>query len=224
MNIIKGLIIKDLLQLKNYKKTLLIFIVIFIFSSLSQNNSGNSLTMLSFIFTFGFGMFSISSFNYDEASKADRYILTLPVTRKDVVLAKYLFVVGSSLLGSVLGIFLVVVLASMSLLEMPSIGELLSLALGGLFGVSLILAIQIPCIFKWGAEKGRVQLFIVSAIMILLCGIMLTASKDMILLNSFSNIVDILNNFWFLILPLCIAGIYLISYKVSIKIYAQKEF
>lgn len=223
MNIIKGLIKKDLLQLKNYKKTLLIFIVIFIFSSLSQTDNGNSLTMLSFIFTFGFGMFSISSFNYDEASKADRYILTLPVTRKDVVLAKYLFVIGSSLIGSLLGTALVVVLASMSLLEMPSIDELLSLALGGLFGVSVILAIQIPCIFKWGVEKGRIQLFIVSAIMILVCGIMLSASKNTIFANSFRSVIGILNSFWFLILPLCIAGIYFVSYRISLKIYMKKE-
>ncbi len=35
MNVIKGLIIKDILQLKNYKKTLIVFILIFTLTSIS---------------------------------------------------------------------------------------------------------------------------------------------------------------------------------------------
>ena len=38
MSIIKGLVIKDLLQLKSYKKTLIIYILIFCISSLSLEN------------------------------------------------------------------------------------------------------------------------------------------------------------------------------------------
>lgn len=32
--------------------------------------------------------------------------------------------------------------------------------MGGIFGISLILAIQIPSIYKRGTEKGRIQMFI----------------------------------------------------------------
>lgn len=38
--------------------------------------------------------------------------------------------------------------------------SLLFTTLGGLFGISLILVIQIPSIYKWGTEKGRIQMFI----------------------------------------------------------------
>ena len=88
MNVIKGLITKDILQLKTYKKTLIIFIVIFTLTSISgEGGIGN---MLAIMLTLGFGMFSMASFNYDELNKADRYILTLPLTKKEVVLSKYI--------------------------------------------------------------------------------------------------------------------------------------
>ena len=44
MNIIKGLIIKDILQLKNYRKTLVVFILIFMLVSISEiDGIGNML-------------------------------------------------------------------------------------------------------------------------------------------------------------------------------------
>ena len=67
MSIIKGLVIKDLLQLKSYKKTLIIYILIFCISSLSLENGIEN--MLVVMLTLGLGMFSIASFNYDEFNK-----------------------------------------------------------------------------------------------------------------------------------------------------------
>ena len=48
------------------------------------------------------------------------------------------------------------------------IRDRISTTIGGMFGISLIQAIQIPSIYKWGAEKGRVQMFILVFILILL--------------------------------------------------------
>ena len=52
--------------------------------------------------TLGFGMFSMSSFNYDELNKADRYILTFSLTKKQVVVSKYILVIGSTVIVSIL--------------------------------------------------------------------------------------------------------------------------
>ena len=87
MNNIKGLLVKDILQLKSYKKTLIFFIIIFILTSIS--NDGRIGSALIIMLTLGFGMFSIASFSYDETNKADKFILTLPLTKKEVVLSKY---------------------------------------------------------------------------------------------------------------------------------------
>ena len=104
MNVIKGLITKDILQLKSYKKTLIIFIIVFALTSISAQDGVEN--MLVIMLTLGFGMFSMASFNYDEFNKADRYILTLPLTKKEVVLSKYILVIGSTVMGSIIGIML----------------------------------------------------------------------------------------------------------------------
>ena len=103
MNIIKGLIVKDLLQLKSYRKTLIIFIVImFIFSVMNQQQT-EMINIFSMMLILGFGMFGIATFSYDEMSKADKYIMTLPITRKQIVLSKYILIIGATIIGGILG-------------------------------------------------------------------------------------------------------------------------
>ena len=221
MNVIKGLITKDILQLKTYKRTLIIFIVIFTLTSISQESGlGN---ILAIMLTLGFGMFSMASFNYDELNKADRYILTLPLTKKEFVLSKYILVIGSTVIGNIIGITLGVVLTFAINKQVPNIEELISVGLGSVLGIGIIEAIQIPCVYKWGAEKGRIQMVIVTALVALLAGgIIFIVEKANIQLPA-NNIIEIFSKF----LPLIFIGltliIYYISYKVSYKIYDKKE-
>ena len=212
MNVIKGLITKDILQLKTYKRTLIIFIVIFTLTSIS--GEGGIGKMLAIMLTLGFGMFSMASFNYDELNKADRYILTLPLTKKQVVLSKYILVICSTIIGSIIGITLGVILTFAINKQVPNIEELISVGLGSVLGIGLIEAIQIPCVYKWGAEKGRIQMVIVTALVALLAGgIIFIGEKANIQLPT-NNILNILNTF----LPLIFIGLtiiiyYIISYK-----------
>ena len=221
MNVIKGLITKDILQLKSYKKTLIIFIMIFALTSISAQDGVEN--MLVIMLTLGFGMFSMASFNYDEFNKADRYILTLPLTKKEVVLSKYILVICSTVMGSIIGIMLSYIVMFAMNKQMPNIEEIISVGLGGILGIGLIEAIQIPCVYKWGAEKGRIQMVIVTAIVALLAGgIIFIGEKANIQLPT-NNILNIVNTF----LPLIFLGltiiIYYMSYKVAYKIYDKKE-
>ena len=221
MNVIKGLITKDILQLKSYKKTLIIFIMVFAFTSISVQDGVEN--MLVIMLTLGFGMFSMASFNYDEFNKADRYILTLPLTKKEVVLSKYILVICSTVMGSIIGIMLSYIVMFAMNKQMPNIEEIISVGLGGILGIGLIEAIQIPCVYKWGAEKRRIQMVIVTAIVALLAGgIIFIGEKANIQLPT-NNILNIVNTF----LPLIFLGltiiIYYMSYKVAYKIYDKKE-
>lgn len=221
MNVIKGLITKDILQLKIYKRTLIIFIIIFTLTSISgEGGIGN---ILAIMLTLGFGMFSMASFNYDETNKADRYILTLPLTKKEVVLSKYILVICSTVIGSIIGMILSYIITFTITKQMPNIEEIISVGLGGILGIGLVEGIQIPCVYKWGAEKGRIQMVIVTAIVGLLAGgIIFIGEKANIQLPA-NNILNILNTF----LPLIFIGltiiIYYVSYRVAYKIYDKKE-
>lgn len=221
MNVIKGLITKDILQLKSYKRTLIIFIIIFTLTSISgEGGIGN---ILAIMLTLGFGMFSMASFNYDETNKADRYILTLPLTKKEVVLSKYILVICSTVIGSIIGMILSYIITFTISKQMPNIEEIISVGLGGILGIGLVEGIQIPCVYKWGAEKGRIQMVIVTALVGLLAGgIIFIGEKANIQLPA-NNILNILNTF----LPLIFIGltiiIYYVSYRVAYKIYDKKE-
>ena len=160
---IKGLLKKDLYNLASYKTTLMI---ITLFCGIAIIGT-DAIYWGSIVIGIIVGMISLSTFSYDEMAKSNRYILTLPVTRKEIVLEKYILAIGATILGSLLGFVLTLLIGNMMNYVRPdnvidiNIDTLLSTSIGGLFGVSLIQAIQIPSIFKWGAEKGRIQMFIV---------------------------------------------------------------
>lgn len=221
MNSIKGLIIKDLSQLKSYKRTLIIFIAIFVLTGIAQENTKGIGNMLVIMLTLGFGMFSIASFNYDEQAKADRYILTFPLTKKEIVISKYILVIGSTIIGAIVGTIISFAILFIINKETPNIQELIAIALGGILGLGIVEGIQIPCIYKWGAEKGRIQLFIVvAAVALFVTGIFYIGKDIQLPMNSILNII---NSLLPIILILATAIIYYISYRIAYKIYSKKE-
>lgn len=222
---IKGLLKKDLYNLASYKTTL---IIIVIFCGMAIIGT-DAIYWGSIVIGMIVGMISLSTFSYDEMAKSNRYILTLPVTRKEIVLEKYILAIGATILGSLFGFVLTLLIGNIMNYVRPdnvidiNIDTLFATTIGGLFGVSLIQAIQIPSIFKWGAEKGRIQMFVVIFVLALI------GAGVGFLINGFGisvNIVkleSVLKNFGLFLLVLLSFIIYFISYKISYKIYKNKE-
>ncbi len=220
MNIIKGLMTKDLLQLRSYRKSLIIFIIIYFLVAISQSSINGISTMLVIMLTLGLGMFSMATFNYDEVSKTDKYILTLPLTRKEVVLSKYIFCICSTLIGCIIGMVLSFIITFIFTKSIPNIFEIISIGIGAIFGISIIETIQIPCIYKWGAEKGRLNMFILVIIVSSILGGISYINFDII---QVSNLLSLIEKILPIILLIAIFFINFISYKVSYKIYSKKE-
>lgn len=221
----KGLIIKDLLQLKSYAKTLIIFMIIFVFVSLEPKNS-NMDGILTIMMTLGLGMFGMATFSYDEMAKADKYILSFPLNKKEIILSKYVLEFALTLTGAILGSVLSVIISLILNKGIPNIVDLISIALGGILGIGLVQSIQIPCIYKMGAEKGRVYLFIITIIFAFVIGAIVTLGEKIFTNYSInlSSINSIIDTFFPLILGILIFFEYFISYKISYKIYSKKEF
>jgi len=225
MNVIKGLITKDFLQLKSYRRTLIIFIAIFILTGISQNNTeglegGN---LLSLMLAVGFGMFSMATFSYDEQAKADTYILTLPVTKKEIVLSKYILVIMSTIIGAFIGTIISFIISYIFSQQLPNIQSLISLALGSILGIGLIESIKIPCIYKYGVERGRIQVFIATIIIALLIGGVFFMVEKVGADLPINNVLNMLNNYLPIILIVAIAVMFYISYKVAYKIYSKRN-
>lgn len=216
----KGLILKDLLQLKTYKRTLIVFVIVFIATSLTQENTRNLLVVM---MTLGLGMFSIATFSYDEMAKADRFVLTLPLTKKEVIQSKYTLVVTATILGAILGMLVSIILSLAIQKELPNVQELVTLAIGGIFGIGIVEAIQIPCIYKYGAEKGRIQIFIFMAIIAFVIGGIIFIGEKMSISFLTNDWIYNFINFLPILLVILTAVIYFISYKIAYRIYSKKE-
>lgn len=89
--------------------------------------------------------------------------------------------------------------------------------------IGLTEAIQIPCIYKWGAEKGRIQMVLITALVIALTGVIEFIVKKVNIQFSVNIFFDIFNKFLPLIFIVTTIIIYYISFKIAYKIYNKKE-
>lgn len=222
----KGLMIKDLFNLSSYKTTLFI---ILIFCSIGMIGT-DAINFAPIFITVMIGMIVLSTFNYDEASHAEKYILSLPLTRKEIVMSKYLLAVIANILGSIIGILLTIIIAGIMNIIRPenlvqiNYESLFATVIGGIFGVALIQAIQIPCVYRFGAEKGRIQMFVLMFLLILLVlGVGFLTTKIGIKIN-INALESFLNHIGLIFFVLISAFLYFISYKISYKIIKNKDY
>ncbi len=149
----KGLIVKDLLLLKNQGKTLLLLLACGAVMSMSFEPQ----TVIVYLTMIG-GMVAMGTLSYDEMDKGYSYLLTLPVTRKMYVREKYLLCVLWTACCAVIGtaVCTVITLASG---QKPDTADLCLYGLGALLGICLVIALMIPFQLKFGSEKGRIVLY-----------------------------------------------------------------
>ena len=170
-----------------------------------------------------FGMIGIASFSYDEQAKADRYIQSFPVTKKEIVLSKYLLLTMLITLGAVIGITLGL-LVSVVTRQVLGLLETMLLMTISIFGVSLIEAIEIPCFYKFGLEKGRILFIVVIMLFSFGASVIITNIGDRISGNiNFEGIINKMIYFVPLILVVATFVVLWISYKISYRIFDRKE-
>ena len=222
---IKGLIKKDLYNLASYKASLII-IVLFCGIAVIGTESINfgPIVICSII-----GMISLSTFSYDEIAKSNKYTLTLPTNRKEIVKEKFILAVGATILGGILGLLLTIIVVNIINYLRPQdiinidYESLIISTIGGMWGISLIQSIQIPSIYKWGAEKGRIQMFVLLFVLIVL-----VAGAGFLIMKANLNInvemiESFMNKYGLILLAILMIVMYYISYKISYKIYKNKE-
>ncbi len=211
----KGLLLKDIYNLKRLGKQYAVICAgMLIWSAFMKNYSFFSMMiMLSGI------MPVISSFSFDEAAHFEKYALTLPVTRRELVQAKYIllliFLGGSFLIGTA-GSILLNLIIERGITELPE--QLISAAsVGCLF--LLVFSIMIPGVFKLGVEKAR---------MLLVCiyvGVFGLVWGGIYLLRELGiQISDSDASKFFGAAAVVVLVLVFISYRVSIKIVEKEEW
>lgn len=153
----KGLVQHDLLQIGSGVKGtfLLVYLVFMAMLSLFGNIGTTFASMMVFIST----MFGIAAFSYDEAYHWDCYAAALPVTNRQIVLARYCTQFVMIFVGIAAGMLLGLLSYFGGHADMTLV-ELLSMMAGVTLAVLLFTAIMVPLLYRFGAERGRIVMLI----------------------------------------------------------------
>jgi len=151
-----GLLLKDFYNLKGVAKQMLLMLAVMVaWCSFLKNTS-----FFSMITTMYGAMLLLNSMSYDEAVHFDKYVLTMPVTKKEVVREKYVLLfclLGASLVVGLAGNFGIrlFIKSADSVIE-----DLISIAAVVCFFL-LAFSVMLPIVIKIGVEKARMLLVVV---------------------------------------------------------------
>lgn len=202
-----GLIIKDIINLKGQFKLFLIIIAIwFAIGIWGRDNTFFGGVMVMFVV-----MLPISTMSYDEKSKWNRMAITMPMSRKDVIFAKYAFM-GLCMLAIAVLSFI-----GNLIISKDAVSSLMFTFYA--FPAGLIInAVIIPMLFRFGVEKGRV-LFAIA--MLLACLTIVAVVKGVQSFDIFAFISETVFNalLWAVALLMTAA-----SMALSIRICEKRDF
>ncbi|MGI6579089.1 MAG: ABC-2 transporter permease [Saccharofermentanales bacterium] len=209
-----ALIYKDLIALRKALFSLVFIMFIVGFITVQQGNIITLPMMFILIPLILLGML----WGSDTKSNVDQYIIPGPVTRRTIVLSRYVFVWIVAVIGTLFTILLKLFLRDGILLEIP--WYLIAVTMPLL--VTAISMIQLPLMYKFGAEKARL-IFVVLYFVVFALFSYIGSNKELI-----AKFMDKLTLLDLKIIGLAVMGVTLllniVSFALSTTIYTKKEF
>ena len=206
----KGLVLKDFVNLKNQMK-LVVPLLIFYIILFSIDGNTNGFIIIVPIFTTILGM---STFYYDEKAKWDKYALTMNISRKDLVLSKYITSIIISIIGVIIvGFYEILIINA----QINKVGDIY---LGVLSGIILLISLLYPFLFKFGYEKGRLIIFIVAfspTIVLMLISKLEIKPPSQEFLDKIIQLAPY-------VVPIIIISVLFVSVVISLSIVNKKDF
>ena len=205
-----GFIKKDLLLIKGNLKSL-IFVILIYFLLMATGDFD-----ISFIPPFLSTMIMLSTFSYDNYNNFDAYGITLPNGRRNIVLAKYLATIILVIITTLVT-YLASILISCFKGEAINYLYLLNSMMMIIVATTFVIIFMYPIVFKFGIEKARIAIFVI------VFGIAIIGSIILPYLD-LTNIINFLDKYGLVVLPIFVIGFSLLSYFLSLKFYLKKEF
>ena len=212
-----GLVWKDLLVAKKTIRAYLLFLL-FYFGMAAAGMF--SITFVTSFLSVLVMLLPMSAFAYDEQARWDRYAMSLPLGRRAVVGARYLFSLMLALFASACGLLTCVLLF---VLEKGELIENLSTVLSSL-GIGIWLAaILLPLCYKLGPERARPYMYVVIFVPIiaLFLAYRMGIHIDLSFLDALPGVVFIGGIALFPLIGLAALGL---SYLISCAIATGKEY
>lgn len=215
----KSLVLKDLYNIGHNSKSMLLLLIGFIFILIPSSGPIAYVVTSSILCS----MMIITTFAFDDTSKWMRYAMVTPITKKDVVLSKFVVLIIfcgiGAILGMILGMFRGAVFKKIDITSLIDwISMFISCGLS-LVGSVFLGSIVILLIFKFGVEKARILSIIAFVIpSMVFIGILQLFKLVGVTLTSLNILVVIT-----IMLILVLLSIFFM-YKVSCNIFSKHEF
>ena len=216
-----GLLMKDLELIKiNMKTYLAVFLIGLIYLVTQENGSTFFVAYATFV---SIGV-SVGTISYDGYHHGMKFLMTLPVTKKQYVQSKYLLSFGFAVLVSVVSLVLGMIRIQIS--GKQEIEDLL-ISAGVAFVISgIILCGMIPLRLKYEAEKSRIVMVAAVAVIFLVvaaCKKLYDVYQESV--GKGLQFLDTLSGWKITIALIAVMVVCLIvSVKVSERIMEKKEF
>ncbi len=205
----KGLLYKDLLCIK--KNILYVLIPLFVFFVIFAVNLKNS-TAIYFIPLFVSFIVLINAFAYDEVSKWNHYALTLPITKKELVLSRYVLAALLACASLVIDVVFTTLQRQFSLEQFVVIYCYLAISV-------FLSAVLLPIVFQFGTQKSRVLILLLA---LLPMGVSLIFKQLGISFPAFQVSEITSEVLLWLSLPVSLILMF-ISYLISCAVVSRKE-
>lgn len=217
-----GLIIKDFLYLKNTWKNLTVVFIGSLLVSIALGNYLLAICALPLLLLTN----TINTFQTDEFFNTDSYTLSFPLTRKQIITAKFIYTFMMLVISFFIGLVIYYLIYFIVRPNHNGLNTDMLKYLIMLEGTSLLVdSIFYPIIYKVGCEKSR--LVLLSIVMLLLgIGSILSVyinvfDKDFI---DFVAIINFIQKNGVLVLGIVVSIAIVISYFLSIIFYNKRDF
>lgn len=211
----RGLILKDFINMKGQAKVYILFIVLWGGMAIMRK-SGEYFNMLLIMIP---AMTILTAIAYDDRYKWNRYALTMPVTRKDLIVSKYvfsfIFIAGTIIL---------------SMMGQTIMGENISYSITATLIIAsvvmIINGVSMPIFFYFGTEHGRIVFFAAFALIaVVLMAISNVGFVEEIITADGSVRYHIPTMGELTLILLTVAFVVTaVSMLISVKIYENKDF
>lgn len=206
----KGLFLNDIYIIWKLNKIMLIFLGVYM---LIGAVSGNLLFIsISVLFA---ALSSKSIMAWNEQSKYDRYLITMPYSRRTIVAQRY---ISSVLITLLTWLFTAVVCLVLHFVtDGFEFTGTLSMLTCMLFAATVFNDINLPLIFKFGCEKSRIYFTIMIILLFAVCGAFISELEGSIINTGLSIITLTLMTAATIIITV-------ISFFLAVRVYEKREF
>ena len=216
----KGLFVKDIELMKQQKQFFILVVVMGVILNLAGGSG--SVSFATGYFTIVTAIFAITTISYDEFDNGLAFLMTLPVTRKQYVAEKYLLGAGLTAvawgIATITGVICKGVAELQVCLSEKIIGTLIYIPLA-----LLVLAVSLPLVIHFGAEKGRyiamvMWVVIIAVVYALIKTMGLSADAVDAWLNGLNRGMVLAGVVLFTVI------VYMGSFGIGVRLMEKKEF